>query len=80
MPISGIVVRCREGEAERVAGIIHDPGSVEVHHVVDPSTLVAVIDAPTVADEVSLSSGLMKVDGVISVHLAYHHFEEVQSS
>jgi len=80
MPISGIVVRCQEGSAERVASLIHAPGNLEVHHIVDTSTLVAVVDAPTVAREVELTSGLMKIDGVVSVHLAFHHFEEGLSS
>lgn len=76
MPVSGIVIRCSEGSAGRLAREIHDGERVEVHRIVDPTTLVAVIDAPTVEEEVAITSGISGRDGVVSVHLAYHHSDE----
>lgn len=76
MPISGIIIKCQPGRAEGLAESLHRPGSVEIHHVVDLSTLVAVIEAPSVAEEVAVTSELMAVDGVVAVQLAYHNFED----
>jgi nitrate reductase NapD len=79
MPISGIVIKCQPGRATELATTLHRPGAVEIHQVVDPSTLVAVIEALTVSDEVDLTKDLLAVDGVITVQLAYHNFEDVAS-
>ena len=79
MPISGVVITCRPGSAEALAAVLHRPDSVDIQHVVNDSTLVAVIEAPTVADEVQLTQGLMDVDGVVTVRLVYHHFEDIVS-
>lgn len=39
--------------------------------------MVAVIEAPSVHTEVDLASQLEQFDGVISVQVAYHNFEDV---
>lgn len=77
MPISGIVIMCQAGRAGELATTINQMPGVDVHHVVDASTLVAVIEAPTVSDEVDLTKELMAMDGVMSVRLAYHNFEDI---
>lgn len=79
MPISGVVIKCQSGRAAELAETLHRPGTLEIHQIVDSTTLVAVIEAPTVADEVDLTKDLMAVDGVITVQLAYHNFEDVAS-
>lgn len=76
MPISGLVITCEPGKAADLAKVLHRPDSVEIHGVVDGSTLVAVIDAPTVADEVAITKDLMGMEGVVDVRLAYHNFED----
>lgn len=77
MPISGVIIKCQTGRADELAASLHRPGSVEIHEVVDSSTLVAVIEASTVSGEVDLTKELMDVDGVMTVQLAYHNFEEM---
>jgi len=77
MPVSGIVIKCRHGLAALLAESLQRPGSVEVHEVVDPATIVAVIEAESVADEVELTRQITAVDGVVAVQLAYHNFEDV---
>lgn len=79
MPISGVVIKCQPGRAIDLAPALHRPGAVEIHLVVDAATLVAVIEAETVAGEVELTKELMAVDGVVTVQLAYHNFEDVAS-
>lgn len=79
MPISGIIIKCQPGLAQELATSLHRTGELEIHEVVDSATLVAVIDAPTVADEIALTKELMEVDGVITVQLAYHNFEDMAS-
>ena len=79
MPISGVVIKCQPGRAQELAATLQRPGALEIHQVVDPATLVAVIEAQSVADEVELTRELMTVDGVVTVQLAYHNFEDVTS-
>ena len=77
MPVSGVVVSCQQGRAEGIAGEISAMEGVEVHGVLPDGQIVAVIEADTVDDEVGLVSRLHEVDGVLSVRMAYHNFEDV---
>jgi nitrate reductase NapD len=76
MPISGIVVSCRPEEAGGVAEKLAANQGVEVHGVLADGKIVAVIEADTIDAEVALVNGLQQVEGVISVQLAYHNFED----
>ena len=76
MPISGIVVTCGTGDADAVASRIGAMDGVEVQGVVPGDRVVAVIEADSVDGEVTLFSRLHGVEGVLSVQLAYHNFED----
>lgn len=78
MPVSGIVIQCADGRTGQVAKALEIQAGVEVHGVVENNRIVAVIEADTVHDEVDLVSFLGTIDGVISVHLAYHNFEDIE--
>ena len=79
MPVSGIVITCAAGCAEGVAARIAAVAGVEIHGVLPDGQIVAVVEADTVDAEVDLVSRLHDVDGVITVQLAYHNFEDVVS-
>jgi nitrate reductase NapD len=78
MPVSGIVIQCADGCAVQVAKALDMQVGVEVRGVVKDNRIVAVIEADTVNDEVDLVSELSGMDGVITVHLAYHNFEDLE--
>lgn len=77
MPVSGIVVRCKNGCADAVAGCITAFEGVEVHGVLPDDQIVAVVEAGTVQEEVDLVSELQEIENVITVQLAYHNFEDI---
>ncbi|SJZ54318.1 periplasmic nitrate reductase chaperone NapD [Trichlorobacter thiogenes] len=77
MPISGVVVSCRPGREAEVAEQARLVPGVEVHGTLPNGQLVAVIEAASVHTEVDLASQLEQLDGVISVQVAYHNFEDV---
>lgn len=80
MPVSGIVLNCSSGCADAVAARIASFCGLEVHGVLPDGRIVAVVEADSVDDEVSLVSGLHDVEGVVSVQLAYHNFEDLPST
>ena len=79
MPVSGIVVCCFEGCAEAVSERIRAFDGVEVHDILPDGQIIAVIEAETIQQEVDLVSQLHDVQDVITVRLAYHNFEDVDT-
>ncbi|WP_239026862.1 chaperone NapD [Geomonas oryzisoli] len=65
---------CAGGVAEKLAG----GEGIEVHGVLADGKIVAVIEADTIDGEVALVTGLQQMEGVISVQLAYHNFEDME--
>lgn len=78
MPVSGIVLSCSTGCADDVAARISALDGLEVHGVLPDGRIVAVVEADTVDGEVDLFSCLHEIEGVVSVRLAYHNFEDIQ--
>jgi nitrate reductase NapD len=76
MPVSGVVVSCLQGKAEDVVGQISVMDGVEIHGVLPDGQIVAVVEAETVNGEVDIVSRLHEVDGVTTVRIAYHNFED----
>jgi len=77
MPVSGIVISCATECADDVASRIAVLDGVEVYGVLPDGRIIAVVEAAAVDGEVALVSGLHDVEGVISVRLAYHNFEDI---
>lgn len=78
MPVSGVVITCRPGGAESMSPLIASEAGVEVYGCPDDSTLIAVIESGTVQGEVDTVKRLSDIDGVQSVRLAYHNFEDLE--
>jgi nitrate reductase NapD len=76
MPVSGVVVTCVDGRTEDVASELDAFVGVEVQGKLPDGQIVAVVEAGSVNDEVSIVSRLHSVDGVIAVRMAYHNFED----
>lgn len=76
MPVSGVVLSCLEGKAAEVAEKAALLDGVEVHGVLPDSQVIAVVEADTVNAEVALVEQLHEIEGVISVRLACHYFED----
>jgi nitrate reductase NapD len=76
MPISGIVITCFGGTTAEVSTRIATLAGVEVQAVLPGDQIAAVVESDTVEGEVSLVTQLHEIDGVISVLLAYHNFED----
>ncbi len=76
MPVSGVLISCAEGAAPDVSRKIADIGGVEVHGVIQDNRIVAVVEGETVDDEVARVTELQHLEGVLSVSLAYHNFED----
>ena len=77
MPISGVVLSCRPGKEGQVAEQARLVPGVEVHGTLSTGQVIAVIEAASVHAEVDIASQLEQFEGVISVQLAYHNFEDV---
>lgn len=77
MPISGIIIKCNPEKCKELELLLSVPGSVEISHVLDDGSLVAVVEAETVDAEVAIVRNLMSLDGVLDVLVAYHNFEDL---
>jgi len=77
MPISGIVVSCAHDQADAVANQISALDGIEIHGVLPDGKIVAVIETDTVDAEVELVAHLHEINGVETVNLAYHNFEDI---
>ena len=77
MPVSGVVITCQPGLAATVSDRAALESGVEVHGCPDEATIIAVIESDTVHGEVDAVKRLSDLDGVQTVRLAYHNFEDV---
>lgn len=77
MPVSGIVLSCVEGKAEEIAVKVAMFNGIEVHGVLPDSQIIAVVESDSVNGEVDLVEQLHEIDGVVTVRLACHYFEDV---
>lgn len=77
MPVSGVVICCANDKLQLLNDAISAMDGIEVHGIVPDGKIVAVIEADSVNAEVELVSRLHELDGVTSVRMAYHNFEDV---
>jgi len=77
MPVSGVVIKCRPEAVREIEQSSQLPDVVEISQVLDDGTIIAVIATTTVDEEVAAVSGLMALDGVLDVMVAYHNFEDL---
>ncbi len=80
MPVSGVVITCRPGLSEKLTPLVAAESGVEVHGAPDGSTIIAVIQSDTVQGEVDTVKRLSDMEGVQTVRLAYHNFEDLEEA
>lgn len=78
MPVSSVVITSVQGTSDAVAEEIAAIQGVEVHGVLPDGQIVAVIEADTVQEEVTIVTGLHEVKNVVTVRMAFHNFEDVE--
>lgn len=77
MPISGVVIRCKQGKQQQVAEQANLLPGIEVQATLEDGQIIAVIEAASVQAEVDIASQVEQLDGVIGVQVAYHNFEDL---
>ena len=76
MVISGLLVNTVPEKMERIKKELSTIKGVEVNSVIDDYKIVVVVECGNVSEEVEISKQIAKMDGVLGVNLAYHHFDE----
>ncbi len=76
MVVSGLLVNTLPEKLEQVKKNLGTMKGVEINSVVDNYKIVVIIESKTVEDEVAISKEIARMDGVLGINLAYHHFEE----
>lgn len=77
MPVSGIVIRTRPDQQQRVAGDLAAMPGVELQPAASDAVLVAVLDTGDFDQEQALVNRISALEGVSGVNLAYHNFEDM---
>ena len=77
MPVSGVVITCLPGSSEALAPLVGAESGVVVNGTPDGSTIIAVIQSDSVQGEVDTVKRLSDREGIQSVRLAYHNFEDL---
>lgn len=75
MNISGVVVHAKPDVLERVRAKITELAGVEVHAVDKDGKMVVTIEKESDQDVADTFETLVKLDGVLSTSMIYHHFE-----
>ncbi len=76
MVISGLLVNTLPEKLDQVKKELSGIRGVEINSVVDDYRIVVVMEAESVEREIAVSNHIAGMDGVLSVNLAYHNFEE----
>ncbi|MDH4027380.1 MAG: chaperone NapD [Nitrospirota bacterium] len=80
MVISGLLVNTVPEKMERIKNELSSMKGVEVNSVIDDYKIVVVVECGNVSEEVEISKQISKMDGVLGVNLAYHHFDEDETA
>lgn len=75
MNISGIVVHAKPEKLEQVRTRITELVGVEVHAVEKSGKMVVTIEKESDQDIADTFETLVKLDGILSASMIYHHFE-----
>lgn len=76
MIVSGLLINTRPEKLEQIKKELSTINRLKIQNTIDDYKLVVVIESETVEDGIAISREMVKMDGVISISLAYHHFED----
>ena len=75
MLVTGLVVTTVPEKLQAVLVTIENVHQVSITRMMDENKVLAIIDTENSDEEAVISKKIRKIDGVISVSLAYHHIE-----
>ncbi len=75
MVVTGLVVKTVPEKLQEVLVAIENVKKVSITRIMDENKILAIIDTENSNEEADISKEIKTIDGVISVSLAYHHFE-----
>ncbi len=76
MVVSGLLINTVPEKLEQVKKELGAINGLEIHSIIDDYKIVVVVESETVEDEIAISGKIAKMDGVLGINLAYHHFED----
>jgi len=82
MDISGLIIDTQEGDAARVAAAVAALDGVEVLQTVEPSRVIALVEAEGIDPSMKLSEQIWAIPGVAAINLAchYHNVEALEAT
>jgi nitrate reductase NapD len=78
MVISGLLISTISEKVEDVKRQLGSMKGLEIQSMIDDSKIVVVVETNSIEDEADISKEITKIEGVLGVNLAYHHFKEHQ--
>ena len=76
MVVSGLLIITLPEQLEDVKKELSTINGLEIQNIIDDCKIVVVIESEIVEDGIMISREIAKMDGVLSINLAYHHFED----
>lgn len=77
MPVSGIVVRVQQSSQQQVKQLMEVMEGVELHPACTEELLVATLESTDYRQEHELTDRIQALEGVFSLSVAYHNFEDM---
>ncbi len=76
MVISALLVNMVPDKMEKVKTELLTVDGLKINSIIDDYKIVVVLESENVEDEVEISKYISKIDGVLGINLAYHHFDD----
>ena len=76
MVISALLVNIGPDRMEKVKAELLTIDGLKINSIIDDYKILVVLESENVEDEVEISKYIAKIDGVLGINLAYHHFDD----
>jgi nitrate reductase NapAB chaperone NapD len=76
MAVTGVIVKTIPEKLQAVHFSIENIKEVSITRIMDRSKVLAIIECNMQDDGTEITDQIRKIDGVIGINLAYHHFEK----
>ncbi|TNF56150.1 hypothetical protein EP227_01175 [bacterium] len=73
MVLSGLLVKIMPDSLEQVKENLKNIQGLKIQSITEDYSIIAVLQTGSVEEETLISSDIAKINGVLSVNLAYHH-------
>ncbi|HBB41385.1 MAG: hypothetical protein COW73_09415 [Nitrospirae bacterium CG18_big_fil_WC_8_21_14_2_50_70_55] len=75
MDISGLIIDTQEGAMDRVAAAVAALDGVEILRTVEPSRLLALVEADGIDPSMQLTEQIWAIPGVAAINLTCHYHD-----